>query len=98
MSKHRNTRNAKRIVKSGILSKEAVLIRKTRCFKQVSAVIGPEAAMHELLRVVRECNAYLMRPCLRPTSCLSGCFVWACSPQGRSFWEDIYYSPKCPRY
>lgn len=91
MAKHRNVRNARKLVKSGVLNGDLLKLIKTAVFNDVSAVIGDTAARRELMRVIREYDRDILHPQFKNAS-LSGCFVWSGSPQGPQFWQDIYYT------
>lgn len=91
MAKHRNVRNARKLVKSGVFNGDLLKLVKTSMFNDVSAVIGDAAARHELMRVIREHNRDILHPEYKNASLLQ-CFVWSASPQGHQFWQDIYYA------
>lgn len=69
-------------------------IRNTRVYNQMLVSVEPNVAYRELMRVVlwRVGNGRTNTTFLE--QCLMHAFCWSDSPQGKSFWRDIYDKSK----
>ncbi|AUR89118.1 hypothetical protein NVP1121O_090 [Vibrio phage 1.121.O._10N.286.46.C4] len=72
---------------------DKIKIEEMRCFNRVAAVIGTHCAKVELFKVVQ--NLAVVDKSWEDRlrySRLYHCFDWRETPQGYTFWNNIYFS------